>query len=373
MTIEQGLRITRPLSPGAPGAQLMEGAESVLGLPEEERSSHLRSLSGPSALDLYRAMVGLRSFDERAVILQRQGVIGTYPTYYGEEAVQAASVLALADSDWLFPTYRQTAVVTLRGCPARVPLLMWRGHPGGWHDVQRYRVAPISVPVATNLPHAVGAAWGNLLRGNQDLALAYCGDGATSAGDFHEACNLAAVVGAPVIFLVTNNQWAISTPLERQTRVGRLAEKAAAYGIPAARVDAFDVFACFRVIRQMAERARDGGGPALVEAVGYRLGPHGTADQPSMYRDPELDRLWTVLEPLRRTEEALVAARLAEPTELEAIRQEAADAARAAGDELTSVPVPTLEEVADTVHQQTPWTLRPDRLREPSWIDDPQR
>ena len=242
----------------------MEGARTILGLSLEERGTYLRSLPDGLPIELFEAMAQLRAFDERAVILQRQGVIGTYPTYYGEEAVQAASVLALTKEDWLFPTYRQTAVVTLRGCPPDIPLLMWRGHPGGWHDVMEYRVAPVCVPVATNYPHAVGAAWGARLRRQEWIALAYGGDGSTSAGDFHEACNLAAVAEAPVVFLVTNNQWAISTPVHKQTKVVRLAEKAAAYGMPGVRVDSFDVFACYEVIREAAARARQGHGPTLI-------------------------------------------------------------------------------------------------------------
>ncbi|HEY6538401.1 MAG TPA: thiamine pyrophosphate-dependent enzyme [Candidatus Dormibacteraeota bacterium] len=353
--------------PGAPGADLLEGARTVLGLPDSETTSRLRAWPRQAALDLFLAMARLRAFDERAVILQRQGRIGTYPTFYGEEAVQAASVLALRAEDWLFPTYRQTAVVTLRGCPPLVPLLMWRGHPGGWHDVMRYRVAPVCVPVATNLPHAVGAAWGARLRGQDLVALGYGGDGATSAGDFHEACNLAAVVGAPVIFLINNNQWAISTPISRQTKVPRIAEKAAAYGIPAIRVDAFDVFACFEAVQEAADRARSGQGPTLVEAIGYRLGPHGTADEPSLYRDLESDRLWDPMEPLRRTHLALEAAGVATSAELDQVREQAAAELSDIGQAIESTPAVAVEEIAATVHLETPWGLTPDRLFEPSW------
>ena len=353
---------------GAPGEELMGGARTVLGLGRRERLEHLRGLPSGLALRLFSAMATLRAFDERAVILQRQGVIGTYPTYFGEEAVQSASVLALEAQDWLFPTYRQTAVVTLRGCPMQVPLLLWRGHPGGWHDVMRYRVAPICVPIATNYPQAVGAAWGARLRRENWVALAYGGDGSTSAGDFHEACNLAAVVRAPVVFLVVNNQWAISTPLSKQTMVPRLADKAAAYGMPGVRVDSFDVFACHEVIQEAAQRARQGGGPTLVEAVGYRLGPHGTADEPSFYRDPKGDLLWASMEPLGRTEAALVEAGVASAAQLQELRSRAAAELRDVGDRLAAQPLPSVEEIADTVHGDTPWTLRPERLREPAWF-----
>ncbi len=364
--------MTSPARPtvGAPGAQLLEGALTVLGDEPTSRVAHLLSLPQELPLVLFSAMARLRAFDERAVILQRQGVIGTYPTYFGEEAVQAAGVLALSNEDWLFPTYRQTAAVTLRGCPPEVPLLMWRGHPGGWHDVMRYRVAPICVPIATNYPHAVGAAWGAKLKGEKVVALAFGGDGSTSAGEFHEACNLAAVVGAPVIFLVTNNQWAISTPISKQTRVTRLADKAAAYGMPGIRVDSFDVFACFEAVREAADRARAGLGPTLIEAVGYRLGPHGTADEPSMYRDQAQAGLWAAMEPLGRTEAALIEAGLADQQQLEQIRKSAAAALFDVADRLAATPLPPIEEIADSVHLRTPWSLSPERLHEPKWISN---
>ncbi|MGA9776343.1 MAG: thiamine pyrophosphate-dependent enzyme [Candidatus Dormiibacterota bacterium] len=353
--------------PDAPGGELMAGVASVLGTPADERRRALRQLPQGLALRLYTAMARLRAFDERAVILQRQGTIGTYPPYYGEEAVQAASVLALDDRDWLFPTYRQNAVATLRGCPPESPMLLWRGNPAGWYDVHRYRTAPICVPVATNYPHAVGAAWGSRLRGESTVALAFGGDGSTSPGDFHEACNLAAVVVAPVIFLVTNNQWAISTPLQQQTKVTRLADKATAYGIPGVRVDSFDVFACYEAVAAAAARGRAGLGPTLIEAVGYRLGPHGTADEPSLYRDPERARLWAGMEPLGRAGAAMVDAGLTTLEALEEIRESAAAEMLLAGDQLEAVPVPELEEIADRVHLSTPWTLSPEHLREPSY------
>ncbi|MDA8394996.1 MAG: thiamine pyrophosphate-dependent enzyme [Candidatus Dormibacteraeota bacterium] len=354
----------------APGVELMEGASTVLGLPDHRRREALSDLGRPLALGLFAAMARLRAFDERAVILQRQGVIGTYPTYFGEEAIQAGSVLALEDHDWLFPTYRQNSVVVLRGCPPEVPLLLWRGNPAGWHDVHRLHTAPVCVPVATNYPHAVGAAWGSRLLGEDTVALAYGGDGSTSEGDFHEACNLAAVVRAPAIFLVTNNQWAISTPLRLQTRVERIADKASAYGMPGVRVDGFDVFACHLAVREAAARARRGGGPTLVEAVGYRLGPHGTADEPSLYRDPESARRWDPWEPLGRAAAALVDAGLASTEELGELRADAAAEMRQAGDRLQGFPLPSLEDVASRVYRETPWTLRGERLREPTYLEE---
>jgi pyruvate dehydrogenase E1 component alpha subunit len=181
------------------------------------------------AIDMWRAMVLLRTFDERAVALQRQGRIGTYPMFSGEEATQVGAAFACDEGDWLFPSYRQNAIGILRGIPPSKILRYRRGYGGvlGFWDARAHRVAPICIPIATHLPHAVGLAWAARLRQDQIAALTWFGDGATSEGDFHEAMNFAAVFKAPVVFLCVNNQWAISTPVHRQTATATIAEKMA--------------------------------------------------------------------------------------------------------------------------------------------------
>ena len=276
-------------------------------------------LSGDALLELFSSLVLLRTFDERAVVLQRQGRIGTYPTFWGEEATQAGAMLALREKDWVFPSYRQNAVGLLRGLPASVPLAYRRGYGGthGFWNPRRYRVAPMCVPIGTHLPHAVGLAWAAKLRGEEICSLVWFGDGATSEGDFHEAMNFASVVAAPVIFFCVNNQWAISTPFSRQSGTATVAEKAAAYAMPALRVDGFDPLACWWATREAAERALTGGGPTLVEAVTYRLGPHATADDPSLYRDESEAGRYRALEPVGRMT-AYLRRRGLLPAELEA-------------------------------------------------------
>jgi pyruvate dehydrogenase E1 component alpha subunit len=169
--------------------------------------------------------------------------------------------------------------------PPEVVLSWWRGHPAGWWDPREYRVASITVPIATHVPHAVGLAWGSRLRGESVCAIAYFGDGATSEGVFHEGANFAAVLQAPVVLLCNNNQWAISTPLGAQTRAAALADKAVGYGMPGVRVDGGDVLAVFHATAEALRRARAGAGPTFVEAVTYRSAPHATADDPSAYWD----------------------------------------------------------------------------------------
>jgi pyruvate dehydrogenase E1 component alpha subunit len=166
-------------------------------------------------------------------------------------------------------------------------LQWWRGHPSGWWNPADYNVASICVPIATQVPHAVGLAWGKKLKGESSCAIAFFGDGATSEGAFHEGANFAAVMQAPVILFCNNNHWAISTPLSAQTRTEALVDKAVGYGIPGIRVDGGDVLAVFEATREAVERARSGGGPTFIEAVSYRAAPHATADDPRAYIDLE--------------------------------------------------------------------------------------
>jgi pyruvate dehydrogenase E1 component alpha subunit len=259
----------------------------VIGNGASVPDGEVTGLSEPDLVDLYRSMVLLRTYDERSVVYHRQGRIGTYAIFWGHEAIQAGSVHALADGDWIFPSYRESAIGLLRGMPAATVLAWWRGHPAGWWNPEEYRVASITVPIATHVPHAVGLAWGKKLRGEPTCAIAYFGDGATSEGAFHEGANFAAVMSAPVILLCNNNGWAISTPLSDQCRAPTLADKAVGYGMPGVRVDGGDVLAVFEATRDAALRARAGDGPTLIEAVTYRMGPHATADDPSAYVDPE--------------------------------------------------------------------------------------
>jgi len=239
-------------------------------------------------LELLRSLILLRTYDERSVVLHRQGRIGTYAIFWGHEAMQVGSFHALEDDDWIFPSYRESAIGLLRGMPAETVLSWWRGHPSGWWNPADYNVASICVPIATHVPHAVGLAWGKRLKGEPGCAIAYFGDGATSEGAFHEGANFAAVMRAPVILFCNNNGWAISTPLSAQTRAQALADKAIGYGIPAARVDGGDVLAVYEATRDAVARARAGEGPSFIEAVTYRAAPHATADDPSAYVDAQL-------------------------------------------------------------------------------------
>jgi pyruvate dehydrogenase E1 component alpha subunit len=243
------------------------------------------SLAEADLLELYRQLVLLRTFDERAVVFHRQGRIGTYAIFWNHEAIQVGATYPLTDDDWIFPSYRESAIGLVRGMPPETILQWWRGHPSGWWSPADWNLASISVPIATQVPHAAGLAWGKRLRGEATVAVAFFGDGATSEGAFHEGVNFAAVTGAPAVFVCNNNQWAISTPLEAQTRAASLADKAVGYGIPGVRVDGLDVLAVYEATREAVDRARAGGGPTFIEAVHYRAAPHATADDPRAYID----------------------------------------------------------------------------------------
>src|SRR3954451_2886769 len=252
----------------------------VIGDGDAVRDREVDGLTEADLLRLYRDLNLLRPYDERSVVYHRQGRIGTYAIYWNHEAMQAGSVFALERSDWIFPSYRESAIGLLRGMPPATILSWWRGHPSGWWSPADWNLASICVPIATHVPHAAGLAWGKKLKGEDAVAMAFFGDGATSEGAFHEGINFAAVMNAPAVFVCNNNGWAISTPVEAQTRAETLADKAIGYGVPGVRVDGLDVLAVWEAASEAVERARSGGGPTFIEAVHYRAAPHATADDP---------------------------------------------------------------------------------------------
>jgi pyruvate dehydrogenase E1 component alpha subunit len=243
--------------------------------------------------------------------------------------MQAGVVHALEDDDWIFPSYRESAIGLLRGMPPETVLSWWRGHPAGWWNPADYNVASICVPIATHVPHAAGLAWGKKLKGERACAVAFFGDGATSEGSFHEGANFAAVTSAPLILLCNNNQWAISTPLEAQTRAETLADKAIGYGMPGVRVDGTDVLAVYEAAREAVARARAGEGPTFIEAMSYRAAPHATADDPRAYIDLDRVEAEKKRECVGRFEGYLRRAGILHDDLAESIRTEAADAMRA--------------------------------------------
>lgn len=250
----------------------------------------------------YRAMLLGRRFDRQATALAKQGRLGVYPSSLGQEACQIGAALALRETDWLFPTYRDSVAVTTRGVDPVEALTLLRGD---WHcgyDPVRHRTAPHCTPLATHATHATGLAHAERMKGSGTVALAMLGDGATSEGDFHEALNLAGVLRAPVVFLVQNNRYAISVPVSEQCAAPGLAYKGVGYGVRSEQVDGNDLAAVVAVLTAAVEDARAGGGPWLVEAHTYRMAPHTSSDDPTRYRPDEEVELWGGRDPLRRLE-----------------------------------------------------------------------
>lgn len=257
--------------------------------------------------ELYRRMVIARRWDTQVTALTRQGRLSTYPSARGQEACEIGTVMAMQDTDWLFPTYRDSIAVGTRGV---VTAELLSGFRGDWHcgwDPNEHRIAPQATPLATQILHAVGLATAAKLKGDPIAAVTFIGDGATSEGDAHEGFNFAGVWQTPTVFIIQNNQFAISVPIAKQSRARMLADKAVGYGIPGYHVDGNDVAAVYTVVAEALERARSGGGPTIVECLTYRVEPHTNSDDPSRYRNAADVEVWKTRDPIARLERYLKA------------------------------------------------------------------
>ncbi|WP_346777384.1 pyruvate dehydrogenase (acetyl-transferring) E1 component subunit alpha [Streptomyces sp. HNM0575] len=295
-------RSPKPRTAGA-HADGTAGSELVqLLTPEGERVEHpdyAIDLTAEELRGLYRDMVLTRRFDSEATSLQRQGELGLWASLLGQEAAQIGSGRALRDDDYVFPTYREHGVAWCRGVDPTKLLGMFRGvNNGGW-DPTANNFHLYTIVIGSQALHATGYAMGIGLDGSDSAVIAYFGDGASSQGDVAEAFTFSAVYNAPVVFFCQNNQWAISEPAERQSRVP-IYQRAAGFGFPGVRVDGNDVLACLAVTRAAVERARSGEGPMLVEAFTYRMGAHTTSDDPTRYRRDEERAEWEAKDPIAR-------------------------------------------------------------------------
>ncbi|MGF1612048.1 MAG: pyruvate dehydrogenase (acetyl-transferring) E1 component subunit alpha [Kiloniellales bacterium] len=296
---------------------------------------------GARLVALYRAMLLTRSFDTKAVALQRTGRLGTFASSLGQEAVSVGIGDALRADDILVPSFREQGAQFMRGVTMVDLLLYWGGDERGSDFAGPREDFPICVPVGTHAPHAAGAALALKLRGEARAVLCVVGDGGTSKGDVYEAMNFAGVWRLPLVFVVNNNQWAISVPRKKQTAAATLAQKAVAAGIPGEQVDGNDVIAVSEAVRWALERARKGEGPSLIEALTYRLSDHTTADDATRYRsDEEVSRAWKE-EPIARLRSYLVAQDLwSKADEEQLIAECAAAVEQAADDYLATAPMP---------------------------------
>lgn len=306
---------------------------------------------------LYRAMVRARTFDQKAVSLQRTGRLGTYASCLGQEAIGVGVAAAMAPEDVLLPSFREHAAQLLRGVTMTELLLYWSGDERGSDFAGPREDFPVCIPVGTHAPHAAGVALAFKLRGEARAAVCIFGDGATSRGDVYEAMNLAGVWKLPVVFVINNNQWAISVPRSRQTAAATLAQKAIAAGFEGEQVDGNDVAAVRAVAAAALDRARQGGGPRLIEAMSYRLSDHTTVDDASRYRsDDEVSARWKE-EPIARLRTFMAEAGYWSKAEEEKLIANSAQEVEAATESYLATPPQPATSIFDHLYAELPEDL----------------
>lgn len=344
----------------------------------EERSPILRedgtvdkardpNLDDVTLTRLYEGMRLIRLLDERCMNLQRQGRIGFFGTTTGEEAAVIGSIAPLPDDDWAFAALRQGGALLYRGFTLRKyfahlygnaeSVELGRSMPCHYSD-RTHNFVTWSSSMATQLPHAVGMAYGAKYKHTGQIAIGYLGDGASSEGDFHVAANFAAVQKVPVIFFCNNNQWAISVPFARQTASGSVAIKASAYGFPGVRLDGNDILGVYVATREAAARARAGDGPTLIEAVTYRMLGHSSSDDPTRYRSQAEVDAWKRRDPLVRFERYLLERGVLTPEKMTAIDERLKAGIEDAIQHAEKTAAPPTQSLIEEVFAEVPWHLK---------------
>ena len=305
--------------------------------------------------ELYYNMIRIRTYDRKAINLQRQGRLGTYAPFEGQEAAQVGSALALNSDDWVFPTYRDHGATITFGKSMARTFLYWNGRVEGCVPPEGKNIFPPAVPIATQLPHAAGAAWAEKLRGTKNASIAYFGDGATSEGDFHEGLNFASVFQVPVVFFNQNNGYAISVPIEKQMNSATIAQKSVAYGMPGVRIDGNDCLSVYFETKKAFDHARNGDGPTLIEAVTWRTGAHTTADDPSKYRPKEQSE--HIVDPITRMELFMKNYGYWDDQWVQDIKAKTTIEVEQAVEEMENFPPPNVNDVFDHVFAEMPTQL----------------
>ena len=302
-------------------------------------------LSNDEIKKLYEMLVLIRVFDQKAFNMQRQGRLGTYIQFKGQEACQVGSVLPLQDDDFVFPMYRNSGLLIARKQPITQVLQYWSGDERGSISPKNVNNFPIAIPVGTHTVHAAGAAFAAKLKGTKQVAVTYFGDGATSKGDFHEAMNFAGVFQLPAIFICENNQFAISVPRNKQTHAETIAQKAIAYGFEGIQVDGMDIFAVYKAVKDSVENARNGNGPTLIECFTYRMGDHSTSDDASRYRSKEELELWAKKDSIDRLEKYMRRKNLLDDAYKEKILKQSQEVIEKAVTEFEKIPLPDPKDI----------------------------
>lgn len=319
-------------------------------------------LSDEQVVHLYERMIECRQLDEIAFKLQRSGRLFTYPQNKGQEACALGSGYAMRKGvDWLVPCYRENAALFMHGMPMGNVLLFWAGDERGSIIPAGVNITPIAIPIGTQMLHAAGIAWSFKVRKLDKVAITYFGDGATSEGDFHEAMNFATVFNVPAIFFCQNNQWAISVPRDQQMASETVAQKALAYGAQCIQVDGNDIFAVYKATLEARERARNGGGVTLIEAITYRLGDHTTADDARRYRSSEEVDSWKNKDPMIRTRKYLEKRGMWDDAKQKAADERAEAMVKKIADDALNFPAPHTDEMFNYLYAEIPEELRRQR------------
>ena len=306
----------------------------------------------------YKDMLFSRTADLMTVSYQRQGRIYTFPPNYGQEAVGGATAFVMKEDDWLVPAFRENVTLLARGATLKEIFLYYMGNEDASRFENSKNVLPISVPIATQFPHAVGIGYAIKYNKEDKVVFSFVGDGGTSEGDFHEALNFAAVWNVPVIFIVQNNQYAISVPFKSQTASDGIAIKSIAYGMRGIQVDGNDYFAMYTALKEASDFARSGNGPSLIEAVTYRKGAHTTSDDPTKYRTKEEEKEWDAKDPLKRLKSYLIDKKVwSEEEEKKIVNQFKKEVDRQF-EEAENYPPYKLEDVFDHLYSEKPDDLK---------------
>ena len=376
MTVDADGAVTA--APGSPSLDGQQGSRAELIqllTPEGERTEHPDyplELSADEIKGLYRDLALVRRIDTEAIALQRQGELGIWASLLGQEAAQIGSGRALGPRDMAFPTYREHGVAWCRGLDPMKLLELFRGvSHGGW-DPQAHRFHLYTIVIGSQTLHATGYAMGIQRDGavgeDGEAVIVYFGDGATSQGDVSEAFIWASVFNAPVVFFCQNNQWAISEPLERQSRIP-LYQRARGFGFPGVRVDGNDVFACLAVTKKAMQAAREGQGPTLIEAFTYRMGAHTTTDDPTRYRLASELEAWKLKDPIERLKAYLVRTGSADPAFFEGIEAEADQIGRHIRQACRAMPDPAPLAIFENVYAGPNSLLRSEREQYAAYLD----
>jgi 2-oxoisovalerate dehydrogenase E1 component alpha subunit len=379
VTVESGAATTAALaSPPAPEMPDQAGEFVQLLTPEGERIEHPDyplDLSAADIRDLYRDLVLVRRIDTEAISLQRQGELGIWASLLGQEAAQIGSGRALSPADMVFPTYREHGVAWCRGIDPVKLLELYRGvSHGGWAP-EEHKFHLYTIVIGSQTLHATGYAMGIQRDGAVgdgdrpgEAVIAYFGDGATSQGDVNEAFVFASVFNAPIVFFCQNNQWAISEPLEKQSRIP-LYQRARGFGFPGLRVDGNDVLACYAVTQKAMQAAREGQGPTLIEAFTYRMGAHTTTDDPTRYRLASELEMWKLRDPIERVRAYLVRTGQAEPEFFAEVDAEAKQVGARVREACRTMPDPPPLTIFDNVYSEPTAILRAEREQYAAYLD----